>query len=206
MQTLTLTEADTSERRGRFLNNLLLSLPFIVLGCSQANQKVDVIWLESTNENLQNVNGIVFNSDQRFTGALLTFYPATRDTAEVSRYLEGKEDGIWRKYFMNGELMQERSYSRGKKTGDYKSWWPNGKKKLHYRFANGEYEGTCQEWNENGRLVQEMNYKNGHEEGSQKMYYDNGKIRSNYTIIKGRRYGLLGTKNCINVADSVFVD
>ena len=107
---------------------------------------------------------------------------------------------------MNGEMMQERSYSRGKKTGDYKSWWPNGKKKLHYRFANGEYEGTCQEWNENGRLVQEMNYKNGHEEGSQKMYYDNGKIRSNYTIIKGRRYGLLGTKNCINVADSVFVD
>ena len=51
-----------------------------------------------------------------------------------------------------------------------------------------------------------MNYVKGHEEGSQKMYYDNGKIRSNYTIIAGRRYGLLGTKNCVNVADSVFVD
>jgi antitoxin component YwqK of YwqJK toxin-antitoxin module len=48
-------------------------------------------------------------------------------------------------------------------------------------------------------------FKDGQEEGSQKLWYDNGKIRANYVIIKGKRYGLLGTKNCKNVSDSIFV-
>lgn len=52
--------------------------------------------------------------------------------------------------------------------------------------------------------MKEMNYKKGFEEGSQKMFYDNGKVKVNYIMINGRRYGLLGTKNCVNVSDSVF--
>jgi len=58
--------------------------------------------------------------------------------------------------------------------------------------------------NPEGKLISYHNFKNGYEEGSQKVWYDNGKIKSNYTIKNGRRYGLLGTKNCINVKDSVF--
>jgi hypothetical protein len=38
----------------------------------------------------------------------------------------------------------------------------------------------------------------------QTWWYDNGKVKSNYRIIEGRRFGLLGTKNCINVSDSIF--
>jgi antitoxin component YwqK of YwqJK toxin-antitoxin module len=49
-----------------------------------------------------------------------------------------------------------------------------------------------------------LNYQKGHEEGEQKWWYDNGKIKANYIIKDGRRYGLLGTKNCINVSDSIF--
>ena len=74
----------------------------------------------------------------------------------------------------------------------------------HYLFSNDEYEGTCREWNEAGRLVKEMNYKAGYEAGSQRSWYDNGRIRANYVIEDGRRYGLLGTKNCVNVSDSIF--
>jgi antitoxin component YwqK of YwqJK toxin-antitoxin module len=53
-------------------------------------------------------------------------------------------------------------------------------------------------------LVKQMNYLKGHEEGPQKWWYDNGKIKANYIIQDGRRFGLLGTKNCINVTDSIF--
>jgi len=49
-----------------------------------------------------------------------------------------------------------------------------------------------------------MNYKNGYEDGRQEQYYDNGKVKANYIMMSGRRYGLLGTKNCVNVTDSVF--
>ena len=201
--------AGTSVRRERFRADLLLSLMFLVigcLGCTPSTQSTDPVWLENTNEGIRYVNGLVHHNNRPFTGTVLTYYPATRDTAEVARYRAGREDDTWRKYYETGELMEERSYTQGKKTGDYLALWPNGNRKLHYRFKDDEYEGTCREWNESGRLVQEMNYVKGHEEGSQKMYYDNGKIRSNYTIIAGRRYGLLGTKNCVNVTDSVFVD
>jgi antitoxin component YwqK of YwqJK toxin-antitoxin module len=49
-----------------------------------------------------------------------------------------------------------------------------------------------------------MNYKKGHEDGQQQWWYDNGKIKANYIIKNGRRYGLRGTKKCINVSDSIF--
>jgi len=75
---------------------------------------------------------------------------------------------------------------------------------LTYQFEDDEYEGTCREWNESGRLITEMNYHRGYESGSQKVWYDNGKIKSNYVMESGRRYGLLGTKNCVNVSDSIF--
>jgi antitoxin component YwqK of YwqJK toxin-antitoxin module len=210
MQTLISTAVGTLARQGRFRADLFLGVLFVVfgyVGCTQSTSFTDALWLESTNESLHLVNGLVHHADQPYTGTVLTFYPATRDTAEVARYRAGREDGTWRKYYYEtGKLMEERSYTQGKKTGEYRAWWPNGKKKLHYRFADDEYDGICREWNESGRLVQEMNYVKGHEEGSQKMYYDNGKIRSNYTVIAGRRYGLLGTKKCVNVKDSVFVD
>jgi antitoxin component YwqK of YwqJK toxin-antitoxin module len=49
-----------------------------------------------------------------------------------------------------------------------------------------------------------MHYKKGYEEGLQQFYYDNGKVKANYFMKAGRRYGLLGTKNCVNVSDSIF--
>ncbi len=200
--------AGTSARRGQFRASLLLPIAFAltVFGCSEGTSEHKLAWKTLANENLSLGNGIMYFDNQPYTGSVFGLYPSTNDTSEVAQYLAGKEDGLWRKYYEDGQVMEERLYDHGKKTGDYLAWWPNGNKKLHYRFVNDEYEGTCREWNESGRLVQEMNYVKGHEEGSQKMYYDNGKIRSNYTIIAGRRYGLLGTKNCVNVADSVFTD
>lgn len=105
--------------------------------------------------------------------------------------------------YPSGKIRELRYFENGKKVGDYKTWWENGKLQSHYVFKDDEYEGTCREWNENGILIREMNYHKGHETGSQKQWYDDGKVRSNYVIINGRRYGLLGTKNCINVSDSL---
>ena len=102
--------------------------------------------------------------------------------------------------------MEQRYYVQGVKTGTLKRYWSNGKIQAIYFFANGEYQGTCREWNPEGKLVREMNYERGHESGSQKQWYDDGSIRSNYIIRNDRRYGLLGTKNCINVSDSVGIN
>lgn len=134
------------------------------------------------------------------------FYPGTADTLAVRSICNGMEHGEFRRFHENGVLMEKRYYVQGVKTGPLKRYWSNGRIQAEYFFASGEYQGTCREWNPEGKLVREMNYERGYESGSQKQWYDDGSIRSNYIIRNGRRYGLLGTKNCINVSDSVGIN
>lgn len=189
-------------------NSILFSFLLMLIGCTTPVVKIPVpiatVMLNSADTGLTNANGIVLLNKQPFSGKVYTLYAGTPDTAVITAWLNGKESGEWTKYDEAGKLRERRTFENGQKTGALISWWPNGNKQQHYLFRNDEYEGTCSEWNEAGRLVKEMNYKAGHEAGSQRSWYDNGRIRANYVIEDGRRYGLLGTKNCVNVSDSIF--
>jgi antitoxin component YwqK of YwqJK toxin-antitoxin module len=192
-------------RRVRFRASAPCLLIWVLwFGCTSSEERVNARMLNSSEPGVEQVNGTVLLHDKPYTGTIFTLYPGTQDTARIVRYLVGKEHGTWKQFYPGGHLQDQREFDRGRKVGQLLAWWENGNKKMHYHFENDEYEGTCREWNSEGQLVLEMNYHQGHEQGAQKMYYDNGKIRANYTIVNGRRYGLLGTKNCINVADSVF--
>ena len=112
---------------------------------------------------------------------------------------------VSKKYYPNKQLMEYREFRNDMKNGKQLAYWDNGHKRFEFVAVNDTYEGELKEWDYNGNLFHLAHYKNGQEEGVQKLWYDNGKIRANYVIIKGRRYGLLGTKNCKNVSDSIFV-
>jgi antitoxin component YwqK of YwqJK toxin-antitoxin module len=112
---------------------------------------------------------------------------------------------VIKKWYPNKMLMEERSFLNGMKNGRQTAYWDNGNKRFDFVAVNDRYEGELKEWDYNGKLFHLAHYKNGQEEGVQKLWYENGKIRANYIIIQGKRYGLLGTKNCKNVADSIFV-
>ncbi|MBC7571493.1 MAG: toxin-antitoxin system YwqK family antitoxin [Spirosoma sp.] len=187
----------------RFPGSHWLFLLFLA-ACSSPAHQTGMVSLNREDSRLRLVNDIVFLADKPFTGTAFSLFPATADTAERAGYREGRQHGIWKQYYPGGNLREQRVYNRGQKMGEYVAWWPNGQQQLQYQFSQDEYEGTCREWNEKGVLIQEMNYHKGHEEGTQKLFYNDGKVRANYTIIDGRRYGLLGTKNCVNVSDSVF--
>jgi len=111
---------------------------------------------------------------------------------------ESVETVVEKKYFPSGKIMEIRHVQNGVRQGLQTAFWENGKKRFEYTAANDAYEGELKEWAENGQLFHLAHYKNGQEEGVQQMWHANGKIRSNFVIIKGRRYGLLGTKNCKN--------
>ena len=180
----------------------------LISGCTTVTVKQEknilLLRLNINDTGLSNANGIVLYKKQLFSGMLYSLYAATTDTAAKFSYLKGKEHGTWLKYYPDGKLQEQRTFENGKKTGTLATWWPSGNKQTHYLLLNDEYEGTSREWTDKGVLVKEMNYHNGHEEGWQRWWHDNGKIRSNYIIKQGRRYGLLGTKHCINVSDSIF--
>lgn len=118
--------------------------------------------------------------------------------------LEGKLVIVQKKY-PNGQLMEYREFRNNMKNGKQIAYWENGNKRFEYIAKNDVSEGELKEWDFNGKLFHLAHYKNGQEEGVQKLWYENGKIRANYIILHGRRYGLLGTKNCKNVSDSIFV-
>ena len=166
-------------------------------------KKVPLVYEEASNYSFQMHQDTLYFKNKKFSGIQYSLYKKG-DTAFVKSYLNGLEEGISKKWYANKQLAEQRLYIDGKKEGVHKSWWENGNKKFEFAVSNNEYTKEFKEWNSNGLLIKHFHYKNGQEEGSQKLWYDNGKIRANYVINKGKRYGLLGTKNCKNVSDSIF--
>jgi antitoxin component YwqK of YwqJK toxin-antitoxin module len=150
-------------------------------------------------------NDVVFFNGKIYNGFLYEMHPNTKDTIAIEGYFDGVLHGLCKKWYPNKKLLEERFYSHGEKNGKQIAYWENGNKKFEFIAKNDAYEGEMREYTFDGRLIHLATYTNGQEEGTQKMWYDNGKIRANYVIIKGKRYGLLGTKNCKNVSDSIFV-
>lgn len=188
------------------INSLLIAFSLLQWSCHAPETPVQTPYkkLNKENSHLSMMNGLVIENNEPFSGTLYTLFLGTVDTAELASYKDGREHGEWIKYYPSKQLKEKRYFENGQKTGEYIAWWPNGEKQLDYFFVADEYQGTCKEWNEDGNLTKIMNYKKGHEEGQQQWWYDNGKIKANYIIKSGRRFGLLGTKNCINVSDSIF--
>jgi len=183
------------ERPARYLSSIMLLL---LCACSQRETFVNADAVQ-----VKTSGGITTVKDVVFTGKLFTLYP-NGDTMLIESYRDGKEHGCWKQFYPSHQLKEQRYFEDGKKQGEYIAFWENGARKLIYNFDDGEYNGACSEWLSNGLLTKQMNYSHGYEEGLQRAWYDNGKIKSNYKMVNGRRFGLLGTKNCTNVSDSVF--
>lgn len=184
----------------------LISLFALLSACGSSEVEIIYQRFRSDSLHLQNANGTWVNAQKPFTGIVYILYPNTNDTASIICFQKGKEHGSWQQIYPNGQRKEQRYFENGIKVKTDSVWWENGQLQLAAMFENGEYEGELREWNKQGVLIREKHYKAGHEEGSQKQFYDNGKIRSNYIVQNGKRIGLLGTKNCVNVSDSVFAE
>jgi antitoxin component YwqK of YwqJK toxin-antitoxin module len=146
---------------------------------------------------------VVYLKSKKYSGFIYELFANKKDSALVAAYNNGLLNGMVKKWYPNNQVMEERNYSSGKKNGKQVSYWENGNKKFEFIANKDAYEGTLQEWASDGKLIHLANYVNGQEEGTQKLWYDNGKVRANYVMKNGKRYGLLGTKNCKNVSNSI---
>lgn len=196
------------------MKNLNLIIPlFLICSCSH-NKSKEVIFLNQmipkkyilqSSLNIETKSGSVFFDNKKFSGFLYQLHSNNKDTLFIQGYYNGLESGLSKKWYSNKKIMEVRNYLDGKKNGKQIVFWENGNKKFEFMARNDAYEGEMKEWSMDGKLIHIGNYKNGQEEGTQKLWYDNGKIRANYVIKNGKRYGLLGTKNCSNVSDSIFI-
>jgi len=176
---------------------------FFLLAFSCTSEKPKEIFVLKSASNITSINDVVFLNNQKFSGCLFNVYPNKKDTILIEHYINGLLSGTCKKWYLNKQLMESREYIMGRKNGKQIAYWENGNKRFEFVAKNDAYEGELKEWNFDGKLTHDAHFINGQEDGTQQMWYDNGKIRANYIIIKGRRYGLLGTKNCKNVSDSL---
>lgn len=175
------------------------------LSCNNHKPDENVIYLSVASPEIKIRQDVVYRNGFPFTGTLYELRPETGDTLFRAGYRDGVLHGRLQKWYASGQRMEERFYSAGQKHGKQSAWWENGNPKFRFTARADAYEGELKEWTFDGKLIHLANFKAGQEEGVQKLWYDNGKIRANYVMTNGRRYGLLGTKNCKNVSDSIFV-
>ncbi len=186
-------------RRALLASKLLYGVCLLLAACSNPTP---MVYVDAATVLPDRATGLLYHNAAPVTGIVFACYP-NGDTALLQPCRNGREEGCVKQWYPGGQVEAERWYHNGKKEGLHRGWWPDGKVKFAYHFSNGEYNGGVEEWYNNGQPFRVMHYRDGHEEGMQKMWYFNGQIKANYAVFKNRRYGLSGTKNCINLPDSI---
>ncbi len=178
----------------------------LLLGCltSCVKEKNDVLLKSHNSQTIQLIekNDKVYHENKLFSGKLYTL--KEKDTVYKVTYLDGLKNGAEYVCYPSGKKKELREYKNGMQHGIARGWYINGKKMFEYDFKNDVFNGKYLEWYENGIMYRNQHYKNGYELGSQQVWNIDGKIKINYIIKDGRRYGLLGTKNCKNVTEILF--
>jgi antitoxin component YwqK of YwqJK toxin-antitoxin module len=185
-------------RQALFLSSIFL----LIVACQQGTKTNTPLEKVEANAAAFSLNqGILLYENKPFSGIQYLLF-ANQDTAKVSTYIVGKEQGWSKIWYEDGRLAEERYYEKGKRENIHRAWWPDGKLRFEYHFKNDEHHGQQKDWFLNGKLAEVFNYENGHEEGQQQMWFDDGSLKANYVIKEGRRFGLPGVKNCISVVEN----
>ena len=127
--------------------------------------------MSETMKDLVERDGLYYKkfSDVSFTGKL---------TGKKYRgtFKNGKKQGLWERYFDNGQLLDKGNYKEGRWYGPWVSYWSNGQLLLKRTYENGFSNGPAVSYYKNGQLRYKGTFKNGKEEGSWVSYKEDGTV------------------------------
>ena len=146
--------------------------------------------------------GLIYYNNEPFTGISVLNYPNGIKAEEIF-YAEGKKQGSFKKWYVDGTLSFESFYKNGLQNGTTKSWWKDGKIRSEANHINGKVNGVQKQWYKGGTLFKEINIVNGKEEGLQRAWRRNGKIYNNYEAKNGRIFGLKRAGLCYELEEEV---
>lgn len=108
------------------------------------------------------------------------YFSGNRKVAE-EQFKLGLKNGISKKYYETGELMEEIDWINGLQQGNYQIYFKTGEPYLQCKMSNDQRNGMCLVYSPNGKLELEANYKNNLRHGEWKYYNENGEF--SYTLI-----------------------
>ena len=166
------------------------------------NPKGELLIIDKDSTELRPLEGLVYYKNKPFTGTSVIYYTKNIKAAAI-QYLDGKKEGLYKKWFPDGLLSFEAYYKAGRQEGITKTWWKNGTLRSESRFKNGIPDGIQLQWYKSGNKFKRQQLVNGQEQGIQKAWRENGKIYNNYEAKNGRIFGLKRANLCFELAEEV---
>lgn len=99
--------------------------------------------------------------------------------------------GVYKIFYPDGKLQEERIYDFGAESGPIKEYYPNGKIKRIANYNNGELHGQVLEYNTNGTVKLKENYKNDVKQGSCEYFNKIGKRTNAYIYYNDEVFSIL---------------
>ena len=131
-----------------------LLILFLFLGFSFGQVNLDTL-------NLRNETYYPINSDKGYSGSVFTLNDNGEKGSEGT-LKNGKPNGLWKEYYINGQIIMVGNFKNGKKDGSWKEYYgKNGQLKEKGTYNNGEWDGPFKSYYENGQLEKEETYKDG---------------------------------------------
>ena len=98
--------------------------------------------------------------DEKGTGSLVEYHPNGKRAChwELNNH---HHDGPWRRWSIEGELLEEGWYRKGKRDGQYCLYFPDGSKRVEGRYKNDRRDGKWRRYREDGEVKQEDFYEAG---------------------------------------------
>ncbi|MGL4598137.1 MAG: tetratricopeptide repeat protein [Bacteroidia bacterium] len=124
------------------------------------NEKGEVTHEETASGKRMRVNLYWFNGNKRSTGD----------------YFEGKKDGEWSYYDVNGALEITEMLEAGEGNGKRKQYYSNGQLQNECKLKKGEYDGYFKSYYVNGKIESEGWYVKDQRQGAWYAYTEAGQV------------------------------
>lgn len=125
-------------------------------------------------------------------GNWIIFKNRTTQKLQEGTYLKGKKEGIWKSYYVNGNIKSEISYIQGKKKGDARIFYENGNIAEEGTWMVDKWVGKYKSYYRNGKLSYLWNYNDlGTRSGYQQYFYENGNIKIEGEWQEGKEQGVI---------------
>ena len=102
------------------------------------------------------------------TGTLLISFEYKDDVrmAEGSLDTNGSKHGLWKYYYISGELMSQGEFEHGYRNNEWIYFYKNKDIQQKGKYINGVPNGLWTWWYENGKIHREEGFRKGKEDGS----------------------------------------
>jgi uncharacterized protein len=116
-----------------------------------------------------------FDSGGKQTGEW-KFYYTNGKLKKISNFSADTENGAFKLYHRNGNIVESGTFANGKLNGEIKSFTIYGGLEELHNFKDGIHQGKYEEYHLNGKLKFAANYTNDKFNGTYKSYHPDGKI------------------------------